>query len=71
MKWEQISKYCLKSKQDIITYYISKSNIYEKVIYELWIGNKWLYKSENIDDVKNEALQYHQEQSTSPSAEAK
>ena len=71
MKWEKVNQYYLKSKQDMTTYYISKSMIYEKVIYELWNGNKWLYKSENIEDAKAQAIQYHKEQSTSIGAEAK
>ena len=71
MKWENVNKYYIKSKQDTVTYYISKSMIYDKVIYELWEGNKWLYKSENIENAKAQAIQHHQKQSTSPSAEAK
>jgi hypothetical protein len=31
--------------------------IYDKVIYELWIGSKWLYKSERIEDAKKYAAQ--------------
>ena len=71
MKWEQVNKYYLKSKQDTVTFYISKSMIYDKVIYELWNNNKWLYKTENIEDAKAQAIQYYKEQSTSTSAEAK
>ena len=71
MKWEQVDKYHLKSKVGHLTYYISKSIIYEKVIYELWNGNKWLYKSENIENAKAQAIQHYKEQSTSPSGKAK
>ena len=70
MKWENVNKYYIKSKQDITTYYISKSTVYGKVLYELWNGNKWLYKSENIENAKAQAIQHYKEQSTSPSAEA-
>ena len=71
MKWEQVNKYHLKSKQGDLTYYISKSIIYDKVIYELWNGNKWLYKSEKIENAKAQAIQHYTKQSTSSSAEAK
>ena len=71
MKWEQVNKYYLKGKMGDLTFYISKSMIYKKVIYELWNGNNWLYKTENIEDAKRKAIQYQQEQSTStiPKAE--
>lgn len=71
MKWEQVDKYHMKSKGGHLTYYISKSIIYEKVLYELWNGNKWLYKTENIEDAKREAIQHNKEQSTSIGTEAK
>jgi hypothetical protein len=35
--------------------------IYDKVIYELWIGSKWLYKSERIEDAKEYAERYYKE----------
>lgn len=59
MKWEQVNKYYMKSKQGDLTYYISKSNIYEKVIYELWNGNKWLYKDDTLEKVKAYAERYN------------
>lgn len=71
MKWEQVNKYYLKSIGTTVQYYISKSMIYDKVIYELWNGNKWLYKSEKIENAKAQAIQHYTHQSTSPSAEAK
>jgi hypothetical protein len=45
--------------------------ICEKVIYELWINNKWLYKSEKIEDAKAQAIQHYKEQYTSPDGKAK
>jgi hypothetical protein len=71
MKWEQVDKYYLKGKLGDLLFTISKSMIYDKVIYELWNGSKRLYKTENIEDAKREAIQYHKEQSTSPSSKAK
>ena len=57
MKWQQVDNYHLKSVATHSTFYISKSMICEKVIYELWNGNKWLYKSEKIEDAKKYAAQ--------------
>jgi hypothetical protein len=57
MRWEQVDKYHLKSKCNTDIFYISKSMIYDNVIYELWIGSKWLYKSERIEDAKKYAAQ--------------
>lgn len=61
MKWLQIDKYHLKCKQGDLTYYISKSTIYDKVIYELWNGNNWLYKDNDLEKVKRYAERYYQE----------
>jgi hypothetical protein len=71
MKWEKVNKYYIKSVGTSVTFYISKSMIYGKDIYELWNNNKWLYKTENIEDAKAQAIQYYKKQSTSSSAEAK
>jgi hypothetical protein len=71
MKWQQVDKYHLKSVATHSIFYISKSMICEKVIYELWNGNKWLYKSEKIEDAKAQALQHNKEQPASPSGKAK
>jgi hypothetical protein len=70
MKWAQGDKYYIKGKLGDLSFTISKSIIYDKVIYELWNGNKWLYKSENVEDAKRKAIQYHQEQSTSIGSKA-
>jgi hypothetical protein len=45
--------------------------ICDKVIYELWNGNKWLYKSEKIEDAKAQAIQHNTQQPTSASSKAK
>ena len=71
IKWEQMDKYYLKGKVGDLSFTISKSIIYDKVIYELWNGSKRLYKTGNIEDAKRKAIQYYQEQSTSIGAEAK
>jgi len=71
LKWQKGDNYYIKCNTPTATFYISKSIIYEKVIYELWEGSKWLYKSENIEDAKAQAIQYQQEQSTSPIPKAK
>lgn len=57
MKWVQGDKYYIKSKIGDLSFTISKSIIYDKVIYELWNGNKWLYKSNDINEVKKYAEQ--------------
>jgi hypothetical protein len=71
MKWQQGDKYYIKGKLGDLSFTISKSMIYDKVIYELWNGNKWLYKSEKLEDAKAQAVQHYKEQSTSIGAEAK
>ena len=71
MKWQQVDQYHLKSVGNTVQFYISKSMIYDKVVYELWNGNKWLYKTEKIEDAKAQAIQHQQEQPTSPSSKAK
>jgi hypothetical protein len=55
MKWEKVDKYHLKSKQGNTIYYISKSFLADKVLYELWEGNKWLYKNDTLEKVKEYA----------------
>lgn len=57
MKWEKGDKYYIKSKLGDLSFTISKSMIYDKVIYELWNGSKWLYKSNDINEVKKYAEQ--------------
>ena len=57
MKWQQVDKYHLKGKLGDLSFTISKSMIYDKVIYELWNGSKRLYKTENIEDAKRYATQ--------------
>jgi hypothetical protein len=57
MTWQQVDKYHLKGKLGDLSFTISKSMIYDKVIYELWNGSKRLYKTENIEDAKRYATQ--------------
>ena len=71
MKWQQVDKYHLKSVATSVQYYISKSMICDKVIYELWNGNKWLYKTEKIEDAKAQAIQHYKEQPASADGKAK
>lgn len=75
MKWEQVNKYYMKSVVGDLSFSISKSKVYNNVIYELWKlpYNKaeFIFRSENLEDVKREAVQYYKEQSTSPSSQAK
>jgi hypothetical protein len=52
MKWEKGDKYYIKSKIGDLSFTISKSMIYDKVIYELWNGSKWLYKNTDLEKVK-------------------
>jgi hypothetical protein len=59
MKWIQVDNYHIKCNTPTAIFYISKSMIYDKVIYELWNGNKWLYKSEKIEDAKEYAERYY------------
>ncbi len=51
MKWIKGDNYYIKSG----SYTISKSFIADKVIYELWIGSKWLYKDNTLEKVKEYA----------------
>jgi len=57
MKWEKGDKYYIKGKMGDLSFTISKSMIYDKVIYELWNGTKWLYKSNDVEDAKQYATQ--------------
>jgi hypothetical protein len=45
--------------------------ICDKVIYELWNGNKWLYKTEKIEDAKAQAIQHNTQQLASASIQTK
>jgi hypothetical protein len=71
LKWQKVDKYHIKSVGNSAQYYISKSMICDKVIYELWNGNKWLYKSEKIEDAKAQAIQHNTQQLASASSKAK
>jgi hypothetical protein len=71
LKWINVDKYHLKSVGGLAQYYISKSMICEKVIYELWDGSKWLYKSERVEDAKAQAIQHNKEQLASIDSKAK
>lgn len=59
MKWIKGDNYYIKCNTPSATFYISKSMIYEKVIYELWEGSKWLYKDITLEKVKEYAEQHH------------
>jgi hypothetical protein len=52
-----------------ILFSISKSKVCEKVIYNLWklpySKAEFIFRSENIEDVKAQALQLNNEQSAS------
>lgn len=69
MRWKKIDDYHMESVGTDILFSISKSKVCEKVIYTLWKlpYNKaeFIFRSENIEDVKDKAIQYHKEQSTS------
>ncbi len=51
LKWERGDNYYIKSG----SYTISKAFIADKVIYELWIGSKWLFKDNTLEKVKEYA----------------
>lgn len=74
MRWEKKTDYYIESLGKSVSFSISKSKVYDKVIYELWKlpYNKaeFIFRSENLEDVKREAVQYYKEQSTSASSKA-
>lgn len=74
MKWDKKNDYYLEHLSNTVSFSISKSIVYGKSIYELWIlpynNAKLIFRSENLNDVKAKAIQYYQEQLTSSSDEA-
>ena len=68
MKWKK-NKYYLESISDEKSLCISKSLVDRKTIYTLWKlpynRAEFIYRSENLDDVKTKAIQYNEEQPTS------
>ena len=74
MKWLKKTEYYIESTGKDISFSISKSKVYDKVQYELWklpyTNAQCIFRSENIEDVKREAVQYYKEQSTCASSKA-
>lgn len=74
MKWVKKDNYYMQSVGTDILFSISKSTVYEKVIYNLWqlpySNAKFIFRSENLEDVKDKAIQHYQEQSTSADSKA-
>ena len=66
MRWVKKDDYYIESVGKDILFSISKSKVYEKVIYSLWrlphSKAEFIFRSENIEDVKHKAIQYYQEQ---------
>lgn len=74
MKWNKKNDYYLECLGDIVSFSICKTMVYGKVQYELWIipynNAKFIFRSESLNDVKAQAIQYYKRQSTSSSDEA-
>lgn len=69
MQWVKKNEYYLESLQKDISFSISKSKVCKKVIYSLWKlpynNAQFIFRSENIKDVKDKAIQHFKEQSAS------
>lgn len=69
MKWNKKNDYYLEFLGDLISFSISKSTVCGKVQYELWRlpynNATFIYRSENLNNVKAQAIQYYKRQSTS------
>ena len=69
MKWNKKNDYYLECLGDIVSFSICKTIVYGKVQYELWIipynNAKFIFRSESLNDVKAQAIQYYKRQSTS------
>lgn len=74
MKWVKQDDYHMKSVGKDILFSISKSKVCEKVIYNLWklpyTNAEFIFRSENLEDVKAQAIQYYEEQSASANSKA-
>ncbi len=74
MRWKKIDDHHMESVGTDILFSISKSTVCEKVIYNLWklpySRAEFIFRSESLEDVKDKAIQYYQEQSTSADSKA-
>jgi hypothetical protein len=67
MKWEKKDDYHMESSDK--NFSITKAMIGEKAIYNLWklpyYKSEFIFRSENLEDVKAKAVQFNKDQSTS------
>ena len=65
MRWKKIDDHHMESVGTDILFSISKSKVCEKVIYNLWklpySKAEFIFRSENIEDVKSKATNYQKE----------
>lgn len=73
MKWNKKNDYYLEYLGEHCSFSICKTMVCEKVQYELWIipynNARFIFRSENLNDVKAKAIQYYKKQSTSSNDE--
>ena len=74
MRWKKIDDHHMESVGTDILFSISKSKVCEKVIYNLWklpySKAEFIFRSESIEDVKDKAIQFNNEQSASVDSKA-
>jgi len=74
MKWVKKDNYYIESINKDNSFSISKSMVCDRVFYTLWKlpynNSTFIFRSENIEDVKHKAIQHYKQQYTSADSKA-